>query len=268
MHLIFQQYDERLNRRRAKPHTLRNYRRTVTLFEESGLDPLTAEDWQIEEWLAGLPVAPRTKRLHAENLSATYNYALQRRVLTQSPMDAVKLPREPDKEPRILEVDELRTLIQAAITDQEWLMVHLLIYTGMRRNEVRTLRWEDVSATSLRVIGKGDKLRHVPLHPRLQEVLVEARHKGSAVIAGPHGEPLSETGIWNRLERVRGEIDCSFHDFRRTVATSLAENDVPERIIDGIMGWAPRTVGRRYYIRRADHRMQEAILRLYADNPL
>jgi integrase len=67
---------------------------------------------------------------------------------------------------------------------------------------------------------------------------------------------------------VRGDVSCSFHDFRRTVATSLAENDVPERIIDSIMGWAPRTVGRRYYIRRADHRMQEAILRLYADDPV
>lgn len=269
MHLLFQQYDDRLVRRQAKPNTLKNFRRTSVLFDESGLDPLTAEDWQIEEWLTGLACSPRTRRLHFENLSAAYNYAVYRRLLQQAPTEAVRLPREPDKEPRILETSELRHILGNTMTDEQELLITTLVYTGMRRNEVRNLKWEDISPTSIRVIGKGDKLRHVPLHPALAETIIRQTPKGEYVFAGRNGiGPKAESTFFLLLEKVRGNVSCSFHDFRRTVATSLCENLVPESIVDKIMGWAPRTVGRRYYIRTADQAMQEAILRLYANDPL
>jgi len=267
MHLIFAQYDERLTRRGAKPNTLRNFRRTVSLFEEGGLDPMTADDEQIEEWLTGLPLSPRTRRLHFENLSAAYNYAVHRRLLQQAPTESVRLPREADKEPRILESSELRHILGNTMTSQQELLVTTLIYTGMRRAEVRRLKWEDISPTSLSVLGKGDKLRHIPLHPALAEVIVTQEPRSEYVFPGRSG-PMSESALFYVLEKCRGDVLCSFHDFRRTVATSLAENEVTEGIIDRIMGWAPRTVGRRYYIRRSDSRMQEAILRLYADSPI
>lgn len=289
MHLIFQQYDERLVRRQAKPNTLKNFRRTAALFTESGLDPLKAEDWQIEEWLAGLQcprtkgdevqrsgrrdcLSPRTVRLHFENLAAAYRYAVHRKLLPTAPTETVRLPREPDKEPRILESRELRHVLGNCVTAQQELLVATLMYTGMRRNEIRNLKWEDVAPQSIRVVaGKGDKLRHVPLHPALGELLTplaeHAREHHTHVFPGRSG-PMSESALFYVLEKVRGNVLCTMHDFRRTVATSLAENEVPEGIIDRIMGWAPRTVGRRYYIRRADATMQEAILKLYADNPI
>ena len=284
MHLMFAQYDERLQRRRAKPSTLKNFRRTAVLFRESGLDPLKAQDWEIEEWLAGLQspapretgeqgtaraLSPRTVRLHFENLSAAYSYAVYRRQLERSPMEAVRLPREPDKEPRILTNDELRHVLGNCITDEQWLFAHLFIYTGMRRDEVRNLRWEDVKADTITVrAGKGDKLRHVPIHPALSEAIVGMSPSSTYVVPGRGDTPLSDAGLFYRLKKVRGDVLCSFHDFRRTVATSLAEHEVAPNVIDKIMGWSPRTVGNRYYIRTADRRMQEAILRLYADDPL
>ena len=267
--LMFQQYIERLERRQARPHTVANFRRTAVLFTEAGLDPLTAEDWQIEEWLTALPLSPRTRRLHFENLSAAYNYAVHRRLLQTAPTETVRLPREPDKEPRVLEPADLRHILGNAITDEQELLVTMLMYTGMRRSEVRNLKWEDISATSIRVIGKGDKLRHVPLHPALGEIIVRQTPVSPYLFPGRGKmKPRTDTALFYVLEKVRGDVMCSFHDFRRTVATSLAENDVPEGIIDRIMGWAPRTVGRRYYIRRADNRMQEAILALYRDDPV
>ncbi len=271
MHQMFQHYHTRLTLREAKERTLRNHRRTATLFEEAGLDPLTAKDWEIEEWLIRLPLSPRTKRLHFENLSAVYGYAVHRGLIERSPMEFVKLPRTPDEEPHILETEELRRVIRNAQTDQDILLAYLPIFTGMRRAEIRNLLWEHVklSASTITVVdGKGDKLRHVPIHPRLAEVLVACRNPRDRAVISYLGEPLSDAGLATRLDRIRDGVDCCFHDFRRTVATSLAENAVPERIIDGIMGWAARTVGNRYYIRKADPLMQEGILRLYADDPV
>ena len=300
-HLMFQQYEERLLRRQATHSALKNFRRTVTLFSQSGLDPLTAEDWEIEQWLVGLMssperpkrgapprtrgerspdngsagdekttnLAPRTVKLHLENLSAAYNYAVHRRLIQVAPTETVKLPRPPDKEPRILHQDELRYMIGNAISDEQLLLLAILMFTGMRRNEVRCMKWEDISPASIKVIGKGGKLRHVPLHPALGEVIVRQPDPRSPyVFPGRKGAMRSETSIVYVLEQARGKVRCSFHDFRRTVATSLAENGVKERVIDKIMGWSARTVGGRYYIRVADTEMQEGMLRLYADSPV
>jgi integrase len=288
-HLMFQQYEERLVRRGARPNTLKNFRRTAALFEESGLDPLTATDVDIEEWLAGLRV-PRTKgdtpqpsgagarrkdclsartvRLHLENLNAAYKYAVHRRLLPSAPTEAVRLPREPDREPRILTTPELKHILGNCMTDEQELLITTLMYTGMRRNEIRALRWEDITPTTITVRqGKGGKLRHVPLHPALGEQIVRHTPTTEYVFPGRNG-PKSESALFYILEKVRGDVFCTMHDFRRTVATQLAENDVPMNVIDKIMGWAPRTVGSRYYIRTADLRMQEAILRLYVSDPI
>lgn len=267
MHLIFQQYIERLQRREAKPDTLRNWHRTAVLWERSGLDPLTAEDWQIEEWLAGLDMAPRTRKLHLENLSAAYNYAVHRRLLQVAPTETVRLPPVPDKEPRILSQEELRYMLKIAPTDEHLFLLSLFMFTGMRRNEVRFLKWEDISPSSIKVVGKGGKLRHVPLHPALGELIIRQTSKNEYVLPGRKGAK-SQATFFGRLEQTRGKVRCSFHDFRRTVATSLLENGVQESIIERIMGWAPRTVGRRFYYSRADDVMQEAMLKLYANDPV
>lgn len=300
MHLMFQQYEERLARRACKPNTIANFKRTAALFEESGLDPMTAQDWEIEEWLAGLQcprtkgdvaqpsgpgsgrggrrkecLSPRTVRLHFENLRAAYGYAVHRRLLQASPCEMVRLPREPDKEPRILESAELRHILGNCITATQELLILTLMYTGMRRNEIRCLKWDDISPTSIRVVaGKGDKLRHVPMHPVLGELLAPAAEYARSndlsayVFPGRGGALMSYNNFYYMLEKVRGDVFCTMHDFRRTVASSLYGNGVDTLIIDKIMGWAPRAVGSRYYIKTADAAMQGAILKLYADDPI
>jgi integrase len=216
-------------------------------------------------------VAPRTKQLHFQNLKAAMRYAVRRGVMDADPTEFVRLPRVIDQEPRILTSSELRAIRSRCWTGQQRLLFGLLAYTGMRRAEVWGLKWEDVTPSSLRVIGKGGKLRHVPVHPALSEVLIrQSVSAGSGdqhvLCSGDGSRPLSEAGIWFRLKAIAPGVGC--HDFRRTVATSLVENGVPEYQVDRIMGWAARTVGRRYYVRAASEQLQRAILKLYADDPL
>lgn len=293
MHLIFAQYLERYRRLEATDSTIRNFTRTVELFEESGLDPMVAQDWEIEGWLAGLRavprtnekaavedatachgMAPRTVRLHLENLSAAYAYAVRRGLLQMNPTEMVRLPREVDKEPRILKSVQLKHMLGNCMTDEQELLIMTFMYTGMRRDEVRHLKWEDISPTSIKVrAGKGGKLRHVPLHPALAEVIIARENPPSPYVFPARqrrtaGQPVSDASFSLMLEKVRGAVICSFHDFRRTVASSLFSNGVDTLIIDKILGWAPRTVGSRYYIATADDVSQEAILRLYANDPV
>lgn len=265
--ILFDQYQERLRRLRASDSALKNHARTATLFREAGLDSESVTDIEIEEWLLGLPHNERTRELHFQNTAAVFRYAQRRGVRRDNPTEYVKLPRRVDKEPRVLTHDELRAMKERCHADWQVLMFHLFAYAGLRRNEVRCLTWEDVLPDSLRILGKGGKLRYVPTHPALGEVLADVKRSGYALIHGPHGDALADGGFYARFRQI-APPGATCHDFRRTVANELYDADVPDRVVDEIMGWAPRTVGHKHYRRRASGRAREAILTLYRSDPL
>jgi hypothetical protein len=52
------------------------------------------------------------------------------------------------------------------------------------------------------------------------------------------------------------------------VATVMYEAGVRTRVIERIMGWAPRQMHARHYLRVASEQMHQAILTLYRDDPI
>lgn len=70
------------------------------------------------------------------------------------------------------------------------------------------------------------------------------------------------------VDRAAVEVEQPSHAFRRTVATVMYENGVRARVIERIMGWAPRQMYERHYLRVADKAMHDAIRGLYRDDPI
>jgi integrase len=70
------------------------------------------------------------------------------------------------------------------------------------------------------------------------------------------------------VDRAGIDVEQPSHAFRRTVATVMYENGVRARVIERIMGWAPRQMYERHYLRVADHQMHQAIRGLYRDDPI
>lgn len=284
MDLIFEQYTERLKRKRKSPHTIYNFgiaaKKLDAWLVANNVSAEAATFTMLEDYFDGLPLAASSKATQLRYIRAAYNYAIQRGLIRQNPALDIEIELGPDKEPRIIPGWCLRAIKDRALYEHEWLLYHLLTYTGMRRNEVRNLTWQngrdDTSAVKLeeqtiRVIGKGGKLRLVPIHPALGEALAEAQKgklyvPGGAVVTARAGKPVAEDTMQSMTKRL--STLYTPHDYRRTVATSLARNGVEDRIIDKIMGWAPPTVRGRYYVNVANEELQRAILKLYTDDPV
>jgi len=272
--LIFAQYEERLRRRGRSHQTALNFRSAASHYQlwlaDKGLETLQIETWQVEEYMEQLNLAASTKRMHLTQLKAAYRYAIARGLLVRNPCAEVELPVVAAPRPRILTSATLREMKQEADADSHlWLMFHLLAYTGMRRDEVRTLHWEAVDFVNgtMDVLGKAQKRRLVPIHPALGEALSEFKGRpAQPVFSLRKSNPVTTPTFYKWLEKLNP--DATFHDFRRTVASSLDANGVEEGIIMRIMGWAPRTIFDRHYRNVADERLQRAILKLYADDPL
>lgn len=270
-------YTDKLARAKRHPHTMRGHRTTARRFEEYltdlGKDAASVTPWEVEEFFEGMSdQAPGTRRTHLRRMRAWYAYAQRRGAITLDPTREVELPREADKEPVIIENDMLRRYRAECVTDQQWAQFHLLAYTGLRRQECIQLQWHDLdfrTGTLTVVKGKGGKLRHVPIHPQLAEALHELKgERAGAVIRPKRAARWIGGDTWEQILRGYTGGQNTAHDFRRTVASSLALNGVPDPLIDKILGWAPAAVGRRYYIKVAPAELQRAILRLYADDPI
>ena len=157
-----------------------------------------------------------------------------------NPCRSVRRYRQVPRE-RFLTLEEYRrlgrVLREAESKRTEWppaiAAIRLLMLTGCRRDEILTLRWDDVDrvAGELRLRDGKTGPRMVPLTPELEAVLAGIpRIRGNPWVIAGHGpgERLKHINhIWHRL-RARAKLeDVRLHDLRHSYASralALGEN--------------------------------------------
>ena len=182
---------------------------------------------------------------HAHVVARTlFNWARKRRYITSSPCEGLHLPQVPVSRDRLLTDDEVAR-IHSATLDFGYPyghLVRLLLYTGMRRNEVASMRWEYISETGISIpaeLSKNGEPRTVPLSnlsrslienlPRLNDFLFPARGNEVATFSG--------------FSKSKRDLDSMcviapwvLHDFRRYFSSTLARLGVPQIVTERLLG--------------------------------
>jgi len=159
--------------------------------------------------------------------------------------------REPRRLPRGLDRAETGALLSSFRTDRDRAIAGLMLLSGLRSAEVLGLRVADtdIGRGWVRVTGKGDKERRVPLDPDvaglIQSYLLAERPETASqtlfvVAKGPHrGQPLTAAGL-RRVFRYHREISGVAaghpHALRHTFGTALAEAGVDLPVLQVLMG--------------------------------
>lgn len=157
----------------------------------------------------------------------------------RSPMDRMRAPHVPEQLVPVLTDDQLRSLLLACdgrtSTDRrDAALVRLFLDTGCRRAEVVNLSVDDVHMTdqSVRVIGKGSRIRVVPFGSKTAQALgrylrlrERERDRWSGLRKLWFGEkgrgPLTDDGIRQMLDRRGAQVgidNLHAHQFRHTTA--------------------------------------------------
>jgi integrase len=159
--------------------------------------------------------------------------------------------REPRRLPRGLDRAETAALLASFRTGRDRAIAGLMLLSGLRSAEVLGLRVADVDIGRgwVRVTGKGDKERRVPLDPDvaglIQSYLLAERPETASralfvVAKGPHrGRPLTAAGL-RRVFRYHREISGVAaghpHALRHSFGTALAEAGVDLPVLQALMG--------------------------------
>jgi site-specific recombinase XerD len=159
--------------------------------------------------------------------------------------------REPRRLPRGLDRKETTALLSSLRTERDRAIAGLMLLSGLRSAEVLGLRVRDVDVGRgwVRVIGKGDKERRVPLDPDvaglIQTYLFAERPESDCdtlflVAKGPNrGKPLTPAGLRTifRYHRTKAAVPAGHpHALRHTFGTALAEAGVDLAVLQALMG--------------------------------
>lgn len=159
--------------------------------------------------------------------------------------------REPRRLPRPLEASEAQALLASFRSWRDRAIGGLMLLSGLRSAEVLGLRVRDVDIGRgwVKVRGKGDKERSVPLDPEvgglIQTYLLAERPESDSpalfiVAKGPHrGRPLTPAGLRTvfRHHRARSGVVAGHpHALRHSFGTALAEAGVDLAVIGALMG--------------------------------
>ena len=167
-------------------------------------------------------LAPRTVRLHVCAIRFFFVKTLKRRYS----LDDTPYPKAPRRLPKILSVDDVTHLINAAHSLSHRTMLMVLYSTGMRNAELRHLQVADIDSRRMLIHiqrGKGGRDRYVPLSPTLLATL-RAYYRWMrpktwlfpGTVAGWRADtPITPKVLWDGVRRRRPARRACAHACRR-----------------------------------------------------
>lgn len=241
-------------------NTLAAYRHDLSTFNtwmadrSNTLDGGTAEDFSA--WLASLADAgrsPATVRRAGVAVRGLYRY-LAAEHGNEHTLEHTELPSSGRALPKGLSVDQVTALIDAITGNlpadlRDRAIIEVLYGTGIRVSELCRVDDADIDMEQrlMRVIGKGNKERVVPLGRCAWSALAEwmdlGRATTGAVFTNTRGTRISRQGVWLILQRraKTAGIDArelSPHVLRHSCATHLLDGGADIRVVQELLGHA------------------------------
>ncbi len=158
--------------------------------------------------------------------------------------ESIPLAKKKEKLPVVLSRDEVKRMIYGTKNIKHRLVLMFLYYAGMRLNEVRNIRWEDIDFDRELIhikVAKGEKERVVFLHPELRKTLEFYGVKNHGyVFISQRGRKYSSKSIQlivkHAAERGRIKKNVTPHTLRHSFATHLLESGADIRYIQQLLG--------------------------------
>ncbi len=206
-----------------------------------------------------------TRKLFA--IRSLFKYLLRKKLIVVNPTSEIEKMKLPQKQPAYLTESEYRNLIEtvkreAAPYDRlrDIAIVLLLLGTGIRLSELVGLTLDRVSlektGRSIKVRGKGDKERTIPLMGEVVSVL-ETYLKHRPKVTSDHlfisrrGDTLHPRSVYGLVKKYLQKSDiqktkAAVHSLRHTFGTSLMNNGVNIVVIQELLGHKKLETTRRY----------------------
>lgn len=264
-------YLAELERRGASRHTLRNYgsdlEQFAAYFEPPGERAPAVEEIDLplmREWLGslydqGLTVVTIRRKIAA--VRAMFKFLLQEGVLRKNLAGRLRTPKARPRLPEVMSAEKTNNLLDGVeqfSRERDLALLEVLYGCGIRVSELVGIDLEDIDLRAgwLRVRGKGNKEREVPVAGRAAEAVErymavrETKPGERALFLNSRGGRLGDRQVRRLVKRyallVAGDSTVHPHSFRHAYATHLLSDGADLRSIQELLGHARLSTTQKY----------------------
>jgi len=217
-------------------------------------------------------------------LRSFYKWADRRGFAFGNPMTVIRTPRQAKRLPKAITIDQVERLLAApgeadVLGRRDRAMLETLYSTGIRVSELVGLQVTDLdlAGEALRVRGKGNKERIVPLGShavravqRYLELLGQdpkfANREAGPLFVNKHGGRLSSRSVRRKLDKYLKQVGLdptiSPHTLRHSFATHLLDNGADLRSVQELLGHQSLSTT-QVYTHLTTQRLQDAYTRAH-----
>lgn len=223
-------------------------------------------------------ISARSTARVVSSLKHFYLYLITQGYIEKNPCDHIKSPSFHAHLPQSLSEAEVEAILNApdlttTLGLRDRAMLELLYATGLRVSELVELNYSDIHLQSgtLRILGKGNKERLVPLGQEaiehIQEYLTKARpllnnQHSDTLFLSTHQKAMTRQTFWHLLKRYVHNLGIyktiSPHTLRHAFATHLVNHGADLRVVQLLLGHSQLSTTQIY-----THVAKERLKKLY-----
>ncbi len=254
------------NEKRFSTHTVKNYLSDLkqyknflrTEYEENCIEKSNYQ--QVRSWIVYLiekKISARSVNRKLSSLKSYFKFAKRENIISHNPIAKVVAPKTSKKLPVFVEPKNMNFLLNSNLFETTYkgirdrVIVELFYSTGIRLSELINLKETDITSEKIKVLGKRNKERIIPitniLAQLLSEYLVSKKeqkiiNKENYLFVTDKGEKMYEKFVYrivnNYLSLVTSISKTSPHVLRHTFATHMLNNGADLNSIKELLGHA------------------------------
>jgi len=250
--------------KRYSHHTITAYKKDLDqlnafLEQEFEISCKNANSQMLRSWLVTLveiPLQSKSINRKISSIKSFYNYLLREGDIESLPTSKLISPKLQKPLPVFVNSTEMENLEELFSFEDDFsglrdrLILEVLYSTGMRLSELIGIKDSDINfyEGSLKVLGKRNKERIVPLHQALVDqlkdylTLKKEQSKSSFLFVTNHGEKLYPKFVYRKVNYYLSQVTTaqkkSPHILRHTFATHMLNNGADLNTIKEILGHA------------------------------
>lgn len=259
--------------RRLSVNTVAAYRRDLEAFlaalaERGVTDAASLDAEVVRGYVVGLrdreaPLSASSTARVISSIRGFTRFLVEEGVIERDAAESLTAPKQPQRLPKALSHAQVEALLAATDGDdpvrlRDKALLELLYATGARVSEAVSLDVDDLVGAEgtpelIRVVGKGDKQRIVPVGSfarvaveaylvRARPLLASGRRSTPALFLGARGARLSRQNAWliirSAAERAGLTVEVSPHSLRHSFATHLLAGGADVRVVQELLGHA------------------------------
>ena len=260
-------YDYLHYEKKYSEHTLSAYQRDLTQFskwlvkQDIGSDEDKkdfyldqADEQSIRAWVAELHrkgLGGKTLQRKLSTLRSFYHFLLREKLINKNPAIDIRAPKSPRNLPATLDVDSISRLLEMPVDSvlaiRDCAILELFYSSGLRLSELASLNIEsiDLEESSLRVVGKANKTRILPIGKKAKEALENwLKHRKAnieefALFTSNRGKRLSHRSIqlrvnyWQQKQGLEQHVHP--HKLRHSFASHILESSGDLRAVQELL---------------------------------